>query len=199
VPKVIAAFKARIPARWGKPGRSADRDVWRGKKSALYLVQALDSAGSGYLMLTIDLLPAGGTHVCGPRDGFRAYYKKFRRQLRVALKNKDVAAVTALLDMKRSYEVDLNDDSPDGRAKLIAYVAALEAALPANPAKLVCNLSNETWYWVWDNDPVDDEDRQAEGYIYVAFSRDGQGTWQASGPRETGNYSHPPASNATPW
>jgi hypothetical protein len=168
----IAAVEVKVKARQGNFRRSGRGHLWQGKKSQLFLgTYNVDLRDETTLM--VDLLPAGDEHVCGSRDGFRAYYKKFRKQLDAALKN-DAAALTGLLDPAADSGMSACGDSRDS-AELAECAAPILTTLRTSKAALFCNLIQEAWYWSWE---------PGMGGSYVEFRRNDndKGKWQAYGP-----------------
>jgi len=93
---VIAAGRSTIEAaltpRFGKP--VAHR--WVGPSSQMIVIES-DSDYSGSTSVTLVILPPGETHVCGARDGFAQFYRRFER----AVGAKNWAAVGAMMVFPR--------------------------------------------------------------------------------------------------
>jgi hypothetical protein len=93
---VIAAGRSTVEAaltrRYGRP--VAHR--WVGPSSQMLVIEP-DDDDPGFTSVALVILPPGETHVCGARDGFAQFYRRFER----AIGAKDWAAVAAMMVFPR--------------------------------------------------------------------------------------------------
>ncbi|MDQ3336042.1 MAG: hypothetical protein M4D80_12810 [Myxococcota bacterium] len=147
----IADATTRIERRWGAP-RKGERARWRGAAAQLFVIE-YDGFLRGTPSLVVDLLPLGDEHVCGARDGFAAFFAKFRK----AIVAGDKTALATMI---------VNDPDSDRITDNLPRVSSL-------PAKPGCHLSREVYYWRTIE--------KMHGGAYWEFARRGK-TWVAQGP-----------------